>query len=175
MEKPKARFLTIKGYVRDHKTGEALIGASIVEVTSNSTTFSNESGFYSLTIPIETNNVQIHYLGYKPYTLTNISKSFTNIFLEFDNEIDQIVIEGSVSDNFLLGTGSEKIDLAQTRGFQSTSGDNDLIRATRISPKVQSGNEGQVGLYVRGGGSDQNLILFDGIPMYEVSHAGWFL
>jgi hypothetical protein len=169
-----AETLTIKGYIRDKETGEALVGASIVETNKNSTTFSNESGFYSLTLPARKNNIIIHYLGYKSYYIDDIINSSLNISLEFDNEMDQIVIEGSVSDNFLLGSGSEKIDLAQTEGFQSTSGDNDLVRAVRISPKVQSGNEGQVGLYVRGGSPDQNLILFDGIPLYEVSHTAGF-
>ncbi len=174
IDKPAAAKLTIKGYIRDSETGEALVGASLVETNSNSSAFSNESGFYSLTIPVESNNVNIHYLGYKSLILTNIANSSANIFLEFDNQIDQIVIEGSVSDNFLLGSGSEKIDLTQTNGFQSTSGDNDLVRAVRISPKVQSGHEGQVGLYVRGGGPDQNLVLFDGIPLYEISHTAGF-
>lgn len=166
--------LTIKGYITDSNTGEALIGARIVEINSNVTSFSNESGFYSLTIPREENNVDIHYLGYKTFQLKDIINSSINISLEFDNQIDQVIIKGSVSDNFLLGSGSEKIDLRQTQNFQSTSGDNDLIRAARISSKVQSGNEGQVGMYVRGGSPDQNLILFDGIPLYEVSHTAGF-
>ena len=169
-----AETLTIKGYIRDKETGEALVGASIVETSKNSSTFSNESGFYSLTIPSISNKINIHYLGYKSFEKKDIVNSSVNISLVFDNEIDQIIIEGSVSDNFLLGSGSEKIDLSQTVGFQTTSGDNDLIRAVRVSPKVQSGNEGQVGLYVRGGSPDQNLILFDGIPLYEVSHTAGF-
>ncbi len=174
LDKPDAERLTINGYIRDSNTGEALVGASLVEIESNSSTFSNESGFYSLTIPFESNTISIHYLGYKSRTLRDVKESSSNIYLDFDNEIDQIIIKESISDNFLLGTGSEKIDLTQTKDFQSTSGDNDLIRAARISPKVQSGNEGQVGLYVRGGGSDQNLILFDGVPLYEVSHTAGF-
>jgi len=174
LDSPAAKSLTIKGYIRDKDTGEALVGASVVELSSNSSTFSNESGFYSLTIPVEPNSIAIHYLGYKSLLITNVAESSLNLSLEFDNEIDQIVIEGSVSDNFLLGSGSEKIDMTQTIGFQNISGDNDVIKAVRISPKVQSGNEGQVGLYVRGGSSNQNLILFDGIPLYEVSHTAGF-
>jgi len=170
IDRPINTKLTIKGYIRDSETGEALVGAIIVEINSNSSTFSNESGFYSISVPLESNTINVHYLGYKSLLKKDVMTSSQNMPLEFDNEIDPVIIEGSVSDNFLLGSGSEKIDLSQTQGFQSTSGDNDLITAVRISPKVQSGNEGQVGLHVRGGGSDQNLILFDGIPLYEVSH-----
>lgn len=174
LDERASEVLTINGYISDKETGEALIGASIVEVNTNGSTFSNESGFYSLTIPAVNNEVAIHYLGYKPFVLKNVINSALNISLEFDNQIDQITISGSVADNFLLGSGSEKIDLRLTKNFQSTSGDNDLIRAARISSKVQSGNEGQVGIYVRGGSPDQNLILFDGIPLYEVSHTAGF-
>lgn len=174
LDELKVDFLTVKGYIRDSETGEVLVGASIVEVNSNSTTFSNESGFYSLTIPTESNLVKFHYLGYESYESMDVQESSLNVLLDFDNEMDQIVIEGSVSDNFIEGSGSEKIDLSYTSEFQSTSGDNDLVRAVRTSPKVQSGNEGQVGLYVRGGSPDQNLILFEGIPLYEVSHTAGF-
>jgi len=174
LNNPEKEEITINGYIRDSETGEAIVGASLVEFKSNSSTFSNEDGFYSLSIPATDNEVHINYLGYKPFIIKDIEKSSLNIDLVFDNLIDQITIEGSVSDNFLLGSGSEKIDLAQTRGFQSSSGDNDLIRAVRTSPKVQSGNEGQLGMYVRGGSPDQNLILFEGIPLYEVSHTAGF-
>ena len=174
LDPPKAETITIKGYIRDSETGEALVGTSIVELSSYSSTFSNESGFYSLTIPLAPNSIAIHYLGYKSLLIKDVLNSSLNISLEFDNEMDQIIIEGSVSDNFLLGSGSEKIDLSQTNGFQNVSGDNDVIKAIRISPKVQSGNEGQVGLYVRGGSSNQNLVLFDGVPVYEVSHTAGF-
>ncbi|MDF1696645.1 MAG: carboxypeptidase-like regulatory domain-containing protein [Saprospiraceae bacterium] len=164
--------LTIKGYIRDLETGEALVGASIEDVEGNTSTFSNENGFYSLTLPSQSNRVLIKYLGYRSQEIKNVTSSSLNIKLEFDNEIDQIIIKGSISDNFIEGSGSEKIDLSLTEGFLSISGDNDLIEAVRKNPKVQSGNEGQVGLYVRGGSPDQNLILFDGIPLYEVSHTG---
>ncbi|MEM9549399.1 MAG: carboxypeptidase-like regulatory domain-containing protein [Bacteroidota bacterium] len=174
LDAPVAKNITINGYIRDGETGEALVGASIYEMTSQSSTFSNESGFYSLTIPAESNEVRVNYLGYRTLKRSDITVPSLNLNLEFDNLMDQVVIEGAISNNFLLGSGSEKIDLALTAGFQSTSGDNDVIRAVRTSPKVQSGNEGQVGLYVRGGGPDQNLILFDGIPLYEVSHAAGF-
>lgn len=175
LDRPISEQVTIKGYIRDSETGEALIGASLHEALTNTSTFSNESGFYSLTIPRGANNVNIQYLGYDTQVLQDISHSSQDINLVFnEEEIEQVIINGTISDNFLPGTGSEKIDLSLTRGFQSSSGDNDPIRNVRINPEVQSGNEGQVGLYVRGGGSDQNLILLDGIPLYEVSHTAGF-
>ena len=56
--------LTIKGYIRDSETGEALVGASIVDLEGNTSTFSNENGFYSITILAQSNRVVINYIGY---------------------------------------------------------------------------------------------------------------
>ncbi|MCF6243233.1 MAG: Plug domain-containing protein [Bacteroidales bacterium] len=49
-------------------------------------------------------------------------------------------------------------------------GEVDIIKAIQLLPGVQSGTEGSSGMYVRGGGPDQNLILLDGIPVYNVNH-----
>jgi outer membrane cobalamin receptor len=49
-------------------------------------------------------------------------------------------------------------------------GEVDVIKALQLMPGVQSGTEGSSGLYVRGGSPDQNLILLDGVPVYNVSH-----
>ena len=49
-------------------------------------------------------------------------------------------------------------------------GEVDLLRVLQLLPGVQSGGEGQSGFYVRGGSPDQNLILLDGVPVYNASH-----
>jgi len=49
-------------------------------------------------------------------------------------------------------------------------GEVDIMKTIQLMPGVQSGSEGTGGLYVRGGGPDQNLILLDGVPVYNASH-----
>ena len=49
-------------------------------------------------------------------------------------------------------------------------GEVDVLKAIQLLPGVQAGNEGSSGFYVRGGGPDQNLILLDGVPVYNASH-----
>jgi hypothetical protein len=174
LEEEIAPVLTIRGFVRDKESGEAIVGATITEVNSYSSTFSSESGFFSLTIPKDSSVVQFSYLGYQAIILREFENNKLDIFLDFDNELTQIVITESISDNFIKGSGGEKIDLTLTDGFQSTAGGNDLLKAVKVTAGVHSGNEGQSGLFVRGGSNDQNLILFEGVPMYEVSHAAGF-
>ena len=166
--------LTIRGFVRDKESGEAIIGATILEVNTYRSTFSSESGFFSLSIPRDSSVVRFNYLGYETIVLTDFRDTEVDILLDFDNELTQVVITESISDNFIKGSGGEKIDLALTDGFQSTAGGNDLLKAVKVTAGVHSGNEGQSGLYVRGGSNDQNLILFEGVPLYEVSHAAGF-
>ena len=49
-------------------------------------------------------------------------------------------------------------------------GETDIMKTIQLLPGIQSGSEGTSGLYVRGGGPDQNLILLDGVPVYNASH-----
>jgi len=164
----------VRGYVRDKESGEVLAGASVVEVNTQSSTYTNESGFYSLEVPFASNQIYFNYLGYEAITFVDLKDGQHDVQMSFDNELTQVLISESISDNFLPGSGSEKIDLGLTSGFRSIDGGNDILQAVRYNPGVQSGNEGQTGLIVRGGSNDQNLILFEGVPLYEVSHTAGF-
>ena len=170
----KEQTVRIRGFIRDRKSGEAIVGATIHEINTYTSTFSSETGFFSLSIPKDASEVHISYLGYETMQVDNFEDREIDILLDFDNQLTQVVITESISDNFIQGSGGEKIDLSLTEGFQSTAGGNDLLKAVKVTAGVHSGNEGQSGLFVRGGSNDQNLILFEGVPMYEVSHAAGF-
>jgi hypothetical protein len=55
------------------------------------------------------------------------------------------------------------------------AGETDVLKALQATPGVKGGVEGSSGMYVRGGGADQNYILIDGVPVYNVSHLLGFL
>ncbi|MEE9438327.1 MAG: carboxypeptidase-like regulatory domain-containing protein, partial [Saprospiraceae bacterium] len=170
----KISNVTYRGYIYDQITGEILVGASVVDLNSCTSTFSNEDGFYSLTIPLESLKISINYLGYKSKTIESSANTKLDVKLEFDNEIAPILINSVVGNNYVIGSGGAKIKLDDIDGFQSISGENDLVTAVRKDAGVQSGSEGQSGLYVRGGSPDQNLVLLEGIPLYEINHAAGF-
>lgn len=159
----------LRGFVKDAYTGEILAGAIVHDLNSGSSTFSSERGFYSISVPLK-HNLEVSYLGYGSTNIENVEDGQYDIYLTYDNQLSEIVIRESVSDNFIEGIGSERIILNKIAGYSHVSGENDVLANIKIRPSVQSGNEAQTGMYVRGGSDDQNLILFEGIPLYEVSH-----
>lgn len=164
------RYMTIRGKVFDSVSREALISATIHDEVSNNYAFTNEEGFYSIEIRRDSHKVVASYLGYQLQAQTEISASAVDFYLSFDNEVDSITISSKIERGIVKGSGGEKLNAQRLETIRGVTGEKDIIGATKVLPGVQSGNEGQTGFYVRGGSPDQNLILLDGIPMYEVSH-----
>src|SRR5690606_38374480 len=92
-----------------------------------------------------------------------------NIALEFNNELPPILIS-SHRERVNDWTTGDNLEIFKNRDFKSLLGESDIINNARVIPGVQSGGEGQSGIYVRGGGNDQNLVVFEGIALYETSH-----
>ena len=171
---------TISGYVSDAETGEKLIGTNIYDLNLNLGTSSNNYGFYSLSVPKNTEiNLLISYIGYK----TEVKKILAdqNIRLNFelsqDNELEKVVIvvpkEKPIEKRSEIGVLS--IPIQQIKMLPALGGETDVIKAFQLMPGVQSGNEGSSNLFVRGGSPDQNLILLDDVPLYYVNHLGGFV
>ena len=66
--------------------------------------------------------------------------------------------------------GALEVPVLQLKNTPSLLGEADLIKSLQLLPGVQGGLEGFSGLYVRGGGPEDNLILLDGVPMYNMDH-----
>lgn len=165
-------LISIRGFIYDKETNIALIGALVTEEHSGITVATNESGYYFLRVPAGNISIEIRYLGYldQPFQMTATSGFFRNFYLEGNNRLPEIVISERVGDRINHWTSGENMDIYKSREFKSLMGETDLINNARILPGIQSGGEGQTGLLVRGGSYDQNLILLEGIPLYETSH-----
>lgn len=169
----KAQNVTLSGYISEEGSGERLLGATIFVPDKNVGTTSNTYGFYSLTLPADTYTVHYTYLGYKPiikklYIGNDVKQ---NIELTTDNTMEEVVVtaKGEAIQN---STRMSTIDIpVQTiKSLPAFLGEVDVMRAIQLLPGIQGGNEGSTGIYVRGGGPDQNLILLDGVPVYNASH-----
>jgi outer membrane cobalamin receptor len=165
---------TLSGYVRDAQTGEKLIGANIYSQEGLNGTSSNAYGFYSLTLPEGNYEIVFSYVGYKTSIETiNLNQ---NIDLEIDLEaaisLEEVEITANSNSQKVKSTQMSTIDLSveSIKKVPALLGEVDVIKALQLLPGVQSGTEGASGLYVRGGGPDQNLILLDGTPVYNASH-----
>lgn len=163
----------IYGYVYDATTGESIIGAIVKNVTTRKSVLTNEKGYFIMSSSLGKVDLEVNYLAYKTFTTTVYVTEKTNITLkvsmESDSYLDTIVIDDPIQSRH-LSDGGHVIDIFKNKDYKSVSGENDVIFNARILPGVQSGNEGQSGLFVRGGTPDQNLILLDGMALYETSH-----
>jgi len=165
---------TISGYVRDQKSGEKLIYASVYDTISKKGVISNEYGFYSITLPAGKVHLIVSYVGYsllsETFELTsNISKNFVmNPTIEL-KEIE-IVAERETKHVESSQMSVTQIPVQSIKSLPVFFSEIDVLKTIQLLPGVQSGGEGTSGLYVRGGGPDQNLILLDGVPVYNCDH-----
>lgn len=165
---------TISGYIADSESGEQLLGASVYVKSLGDGTATNLYGFYSLTLPQGEYELVYSYVGYNSVELTidlkeNVSR---NVDLQALVELGEVVITDERSNQIQNTTqmSTIKMSMDKVKALPAFMGEKDLIKTLQLLPGVQSGGEGSSGLYVRGGGPDQNLILLDGVPVYNASH-----
>jgi len=165
---------TISGYIEDDDTGEKLIAANVFDEVSLDGTISNTFGFYSITLPAGQINLKFSYIGYQDQSSYFVLQRDTvmNISLSQSVELETITITAEESKSIAEETQMSvaEIPIAQIKNVPALLGEVDVLKALQLLPGVQSGGEGQSGLYVRGGSPDQNLILLDGTPVYNASH-----
>jgi hypothetical protein len=166
---------TVSGYVKDKQNGESLVGISIGKTGTTIGTVTNEYGFYSLTLPAGVNEIQFSYMGYAPYkTTVSLKKSITlDIKLEAtSSQLSVVTVNGQKQEKSVntLNTSINKLDIAQMKKMPTFMGEVDVLRAIQTLPGVNTVGEGASGFNVRGGNSDENLILLDEAPVYNSTH-----
>tara|TARA_B100000700_G_scaffold331299_1_gene462957 strand:+ start:2068 stop:4542 length:2475 start_codon:yes stop_codon:yes gene_type:complete len=165
---------TISGYITDKNTGESIIGANIYSKLTGKGVTSNTYGFYSLTVKEGEQEIVYSFIGYKNISQTiNLQKDINyNVEFELSSvNVQEIEVVGEA--NIVEKTQTSVIDIPiqQIKTIPALFGEVDVLKAIQLLPGVQS-SEGTSGFYVRGGGPDQNLILLDGVPVYNSSHLG---
>ncbi|MDR0896198.1 MAG: TonB-dependent receptor [Prevotellaceae bacterium] len=175
-EQPRqgTRRITLSGYVTDSLSSETLIGANLYERLHRTGTSTNSFGFYTLTLPEGEVDLTISYLGYQTRSVrfTAICDTVLSIPLIAANQLDEVLILADKKETGVaaVGMGSHEIPLTQIRNTPSILGEADPLKTIQLLPGVQAGVEGFSGIYVRGGSPDQNLIMLDGIPVYNADH-----
>jgi len=165
---------TLSGHIQDAGSGEQLIGATIYGEETRLGVASNIYGFYSLTLPAGKHTVVVTYIGYTVQKFeVELSKNLSmDINLVAGTELQEAVVTGDAFDKIEDQVQMSKVEIPidQIKRLPAIGGEVDLLKALQLMPGIQSGGEGSSGLYVRGGSPDQNLILLDGVPLYNVSH-----
>ncbi len=167
--------ITVSGYIKDKNSGEALIGATCYIPIINKGINSNEYGYYSLTVPGGKYEINFSFIGYETQTITidlNENKVFDVLMVEENRQIDDVVITATRRDYNIESTqmSMEKLPVKLVKKLPSFMGEVDILKTITLLPGIQSGGEGSSGLYVRGGGPDENLLILDEAPVYNASH-----
>lgn len=172
----KAQKITISGYVKDSKSGEVLIGATVYNANIKEGTSTNTYGYYSLTIP-DNDSISLifSFIGYESqtiYNLENLSNKLDVFLIPSEFSLNEVVITADKDNENVQGAqmGMIKIPTKQISELPAIGGETDVLKVIQLLPGVQAGKEGTSNFYVRGGNADQNLILLDEATIYNPNH-----
>jgi outer membrane receptor protein involved in Fe transport len=168
----------IYGYLEDAETGERLISATILSVKDGQYDVSNESGYFTISTIDESLDIEVSYIGYATLKKTIGSHEMDSpitLGLTYDNSVEEIVISDALVSNdersyIELNKGTD-ILLRQNQASSAIGGEPDIFQAMIRQSGVNSGPDGIGGIHIRGGKNDQNQILYDGVRLYNSSHA----
>jgi TonB dependent receptor/CarboxypepD_reg-like domain/TonB-dependent Receptor Plug Domain len=166
---------TLSGYVRDTLNGETLIGATISVQGQSKGISSNQYGFYSITLLPGKYTLICSYVGYMPQAVEIDLKD--NRQLNFDilhksTTSQEVIVSSKRRDANVKNAQMGRFSLSQEqiKAVPAFLGEVDLLKTIQLLPGVRNAGEGSAGIYVRGGGPDQNLIMLDDAVVYNTGH-----
>lgn len=173
----QAPTLTLSGYVKHAESGETLTGATVYLPDLKKGTYTVEDGFFSLTLPAtgDSTLLSVSFVGFETLERTLFLQQSQTLALELQPKVTaleevEILDEGPGAVLNTAQMSVDQIQVAEARRLPAFLGEVDIIKTLQLKPGVSAGGEGSSGIYVRGGGPDQNLVLLDGMPVYNPSH-----
>ena len=170
----KAGKAAVTGYITDRDTKQPVSGVTVYVLRESAGSISNEYGYYSITLPRGTHLLQFTFIGMKEKQVNINLNSTGELNVEMNSmliPIKETVISAEKNVMFQrFEAGVEKINISSFKLLPSPMGEADIFKSVLLIPGVQSVGEGSTGFNVRGGSSDQNLILLYGAPLYNASH-----
>ena len=176
MKRKTNKKMTLKGFVKDAATGETLPYANVVRKGTPYGTASNARGYFVLSnIPAAPCTLVVHYIGYKSAVLP-ISEAqqqeLITVYLQQQALLgSEITITAGTSQTVEVAENAGEVVLSPLRlGSMPTVGEVDVFRSLQLLPGISAAGDGSSALYVRGSTPNENLVLFDGITIYNVDH-----
>lgn len=169
-----AQKVKISGNIIDAESGESMLSANVYDEISLTGTVSNNYGYYVLQVDAGKIRLVCSYIGYNPFVLEFTARKDTviDIALSQNLSIEEVVVTDKGPQRTVESTQMSQIELkvADIKSAPVLLGETDIMKTLQLMPGVQGGTEGSSGFFVRGGAPDQNLILLDGVPVYNVNH-----
>jgi hypothetical protein len=165
---------TVSGYVKDERSGETLIGVNIFNKKNvGQGTSTNTYGFYSLTLPKGEYTLKVSYVGFadKEITLDLTADMQQSIQITEGVVMDEVLVTAEAKDKNVSNTqmGTVTMPIESIKKIPALMGEVDVLKSLQLLPGVKA-LEGSSGLFIRGGGVDQNLILLDEAIVYNPGH-----
>jgi hypothetical protein len=169
-------MLNIHGSIKSANSQEPVIGAVIQDTLSKAYTISDEYGFFTLSLPGAHGCLRTQYIGYEPRLICGVFEEgqAINIELSTSNFLPQVEVS-SYANRGVPKLGRVSLPISTLQLLPQLGGEADLLKTITLLPGIAQGVEGTTGLLVRGGSPDQNLVLMDGAPVYNLSHFGAYL
>ncbi|GAB3895174.1 TonB-dependent receptor [Spirosoma agri] len=165
---------TIAGSVRSTLSGEPIVGAAVYVENPRMGTVTDQFGYYSITLPRGRYDLKLRSIGQKDTRRRIILYADGKLDIEMEDDVialREVVIEAEKDVNVSgMQMGQQRVDIKTIRQVPTALGEADLLRVILTLPGVKSVGESSTGLNVRGGATDQNLILYNDAPIYNTSH-----
>ena len=165
----------LTGVMTDFKTGEPITGAVIyIENNMSAGTTTDASGFYSMQLPTGRQKLLIQGMGLKETQRQVMLFGDGKLDIELEEQVfslQEVVVSGQRRNAIQnTATGMELLKVQDIKNIPTLFGETDVIRVVMMLPGVKAVGEASSGFNVRGGSSDQNLILFNNGTIYNPTH-----
>ena len=169
----KPKIWTINGHIRDQANGEEMIGAIVQIPEAKAGVVTNQYGFYSLSVPEGDYGLKVSYPGYQVRDIRVHLDSDHKLEIELSLQLHHLaeveISNSKVTPNPIL-LNEQNLNVRQLNGAAYYAGEKDVLKRLQMQNGIKAITEGSSGLFVRGGNSDQNLILLDEATIYNPSH-----
>jgi len=170
----KAGNAVLTGYVRNIKSGEAIVGASIYVANSKTGVASDQFGYFTLTLPRGRHTLNVRGIGMRDTRRQIILYSDGKLNIEMQEQINSLkevtISADKVANVRSVQLGVTRLDIKSIKEIPAAFGEADVLKVVLTLPGVTSVGEATTGFNVRGGSADENLILLDGATIYNPAH-----
>ncbi len=168
------KIATISGFIKEESTGEPVIGCVVYIDDLQQGVISDVTGHYIITVPRGEHRITLHSLGKEDVTKEIIAYSDGTMNFQMEEKLIQlsgVVVTANKFHNIAgVQLGMDKLEIKTIKQIPTTLGETDIIKSAILLPGVQTVGEGASGFNVRGGNTDQNLVLLNGSPIFNTSH-----
>ncbi len=167
-----AQNILVSGFAEDRSSGERVPGVHIVAEMQGAGTTSNKYGFYSIKLPSRAEWLAITHVAYHAQRIRLTGATDTTLHISLQPHVfalEEVTVTGESAPSEVQ-MSVHRLPIEQVDALPVLLGETDILKTMQLLPGVQGGREGFSGLYVRGGRSDQNLILLDGLQIYNPTH-----